>query len=104
MQIRQRQTRLKHASETDDKLCFSKYSVFQGILTAFIMRNKSPMESHVTACNIFHSLLFSEIEGFSCVFLGFVLLFKILFSSLNHKIDTPTFNSKSPFASTPLNS
>lgn len=41
MQIRQRQARFKHASETDNKLFFPESVMCQCILAVLIMRNQN---------------------------------------------------------------
>lgn len=101
MQIRQRQTRLKHASETDDKLCFLKYAVYFRVSSLFSFQEK---KSYIVMGDSLYHLLSSFQKLKTFVLFAFALLCFVFFSSLYHKSHTPPFNSKSPFTSTPLES
>lgn len=73
MQIRQRQARFKHASETDNKLFFPESAVYFSVFSFWLWETKI-LHSHGWQLAT-SPVLFSDIEGLNFVLFCFVLLF-----------------------------
>lgn len=77
MQIRQRQPKFKHASETDNKLFLPEYVVYFSVFLLFWLWETKIL--HSDGWQLAASVLFSDIEGFNLFY--FVLFYSVLFSS-----------------------